>query len=447
MFTNYQEAVEWINSLVKLGIKPGLQRMERLMEAFDYPHRRLKFIHVAGTNGKGSVCAMLDSVLRQCGYDVGVFTSPYMGKFTNRIQFNGQEISEEDVLNLCNQIKPAVDEIALSPLGSPTMFEVVTTLAILYFANVTYPYYVVWETGLGGRLDSTNIVVPVVSVITNIGEDHTEILGERLADIAREKAGIIKSGVPVVSAASQPEAIEILERTAKEKKATLYLLNRQYKYEPVSAEADKQRMNFYGPFRSITEVPVSLSGAHQLENAAVTLMTLEVLRQFYAAILEDEDLLKGMESAKWPGRLELISAEPRILLDGAHNPPGARVLAAALKDLYRYEKLHFMVGMLETKNHYSYLKHILPLVNTLIVTEPDFRKKADAARLGEIASQLAQESGHTLDIIVEPDWKTALERLIGLTQPDDLAVVSGTLYLVSDVRSRLLDHSLFEKGW
>jgi dihydrofolate synthase/folylpolyglutamate synthase len=446
-FRTYQEAVDWITGLVSFGMKPGLKRMELLMEKLEHPERRLKFIHIAGTNGKGSTCAYLSTVLRKAGYDVGTFTSPYIEKYTNRIQYNGQDIDEATLLDLANRLKPLVDEIARSELGSPTMFEVSTTLAILYFAKVVFPDYVVWETGMGGRLDSTNIVVPVVSVITNVGHDHMEILGDTLPKISGEKAGIIKSGVPVISAVEQPECIEVIRQAAADKKATLYLLGRQYNFTAVSSQLDEQVLDFTGPFRAINGVRISMNGAHQLKNAAVALMTIEVLRQYYALIVEDEDLYAAMKETRWPGRLETVSQHPRILLDGAHNPEGAEMLAQALKDIYRYDKLHFMMGMLASKNHTGYLRHILPLVDTLILTEPDFHKKGDAARLAELAEELLHDMNRHAEVIVEKDWKKALTLLQQRTERDDLAVVSGTLYLISDVRSWILYHTDSEKGW
>ncbi|MFC0212607.1 bifunctional folylpolyglutamate synthase/dihydrofolate synthase [Paenibacillus chartarius] len=446
-FATPREAIDWITGLVSFGIKPGLKRMELLMEKLDHPERRLKFIHVAGTNGKGSTCAFLASVLRRCGYDVGTFTSPYLTSYADRIQYNHEPIPEETLLTLVNELKPYVDEIAAGEFGSPTMFEVSTTLALMYFARVTFPDYVVWETGLGGELDSTNIVTPVVSVITNIGHDHMDVLGDSLQKIAAAKAGIIKAGVPVVTAVEQPECLEVITDVAAAKKATVYKLGKQYRIEPKRIELDDQAMDWEGPFRAVKDVHISLNGAHQLKNAAVALMTVEVLRQYYALIVEDEDLYAALKETRWPGRLELVSEQPRILLDGAHNPEGAEMLAAALASTYKYNKLYFMMGMLATKNHSGYLRHILPLVDTLILTEPDFHKKGDAAKLAELARELLHDMDRHVSVIVEPDWMRALTLLKEATGQDDLAVVSGTLYLISDVRSWLLHQTASEKGW
>lgn len=443
----YKEAADWINGLIPFGIRPGLERMKLLMERMNNPERRLRFIHVAGTNGKGSTCAYLTSVLMACGYDVGTFTSPYITKFTNRFQYNGEDIPEETLLELSNMLKPHVEEIAVTELGSPTMFEVSTAIAILYFAKKTFPDYVIWETGLGGRMDVTNIVAPAISLITNVGHDHMDVLGDTIEDVAREKAGIIKPGVPVVSTATQPEAIAVLKEKAAQSKSTLYLLGEQFGYEPLSVQEDLQSFRLQGPFRSIESLEITLNGAHQIANASLAVMALEVLRQYNALILEDEDLNRGLRTAAWPGRLEMVSREPRILMDGAHNPEGAETLAAALESTYTYNRAHVVVGMLENKNHRETLRHILPIADTLIVTEPDFRKKMSAESLASIVRELASELGLQVNVIVEPDWREALDRLERTTEDGDLGVVTGTLYLISDARSRLLHITDSEKGW
>ncbi|WP_141504147.1 bifunctional folylpolyglutamate synthase/dihydrofolate synthase [Paenibacillus luteus] len=446
---SYREAVDWITGLIPFGIRPGLERIEKLMELLDNPHRRLKFIHIAGTNGKGSTCAYLTSVLLKSGYDVGTFTSPYITKFTNRFQYNGMDIDEETLLRLANELKPQVEAIAETELGSPTMFEVSTALAVLFYAKVTYPDYVVWETGLGGRLDVTNIVQPVVTVITNIGHDHMDRLGDTIAAVASEKAGIIKAGIPVISAVEQPDAIEVIKRTAAEKKSTLYLLGEQFHIEALSVKENEQTFRFHNLFRSIEPLTITLNGAHQRTNAAVAVMTLEVLRQYNALVVEDDALAEGLHAAAWPGRLEMVSQQPRILIDGAHNPEGAETLAEALKNTYKYDRLHLMMGMLENKNHQDVLKHILPIVDTLIVTEPDFRMKKEARALADLVLEMKQQhpDQHAFELIVEQNWQTALQKLQQLTGETDLGVVTGTLYLIADVRSRILYNSDSEKGW
>ncbi|WP_046215714.1 bifunctional folylpolyglutamate synthase/dihydrofolate synthase [Paenibacillus wulumuqiensis] len=443
----YEQAVEWINNLIPFGIRPGLERIEQLMQLLGNPHRRLKFIHVAGTNGKGSTCAFLTRVLIESGYDVGTFTSPYITKFTNRFQYNGQDIPEETLLRVANRLYPLVAEMAATELGSPTMFEVSTALAIVYYAEECYPDVVVWETGLGGRMDVTNIVHPIVSVITNVGYDHTDILGDTLEQIAGEKAGIIKPGVPVVTSVDQPEVIEVLARKAEQCRTTMYLAGRDYTAERLSGDEDSQSFHFKGPFREM-DIQIGMQGEHQCANAGLAMMTLEVLRQYMAFVLDDEPLLSGFRHTFWAGRLEKVSDHPPIVLDGAHNPEGAASLVKSIPQTYTYNKLHMLAGMLENKQHEPVFRHLLSIADTLILTEPDFRRKMDADKLYELVRQLQHDMNKTeVEIIVESDWKQALELLKSRTEREDLGVVTGTLYLISDVRATLLHQSDSEKGW
>ncbi|WP_276352838.1 bifunctional folylpolyglutamate synthase/dihydrofolate synthase [Cohnella caldifontis] len=450
-FRTAAEAVDWITGLMPVtGIRPGLERMRLLMEKFGHPERRLKFIHVAGTNGKGSVCAYLNRVLRQCGYDVGMFTSPYLTSYSNRLQYNGEDIPDDVLLRLVNRIKPEADAMADTEWGPPTMFEVTTALALLYYGTVAYPDYVVWETGLGGRLDVTNIVTPVVCVITNVGHDHMDLLGPTLADIAREKAGIIKPGVPVVTTETRPEIVDIFREKAASGNSTLYVLGEQFRFESLSVSEEEQSFSFSDPFRTFPSLTIRLGGKHQQANAAAAVMALEVLRQYYALIMEDGDLEEGLRGTAWPGRLETVSREPRVLIDGAHNPEGMEALAAALRDVYRFDKLKVMIAMMPNKNHESTLRHILPMVDLLVITEPDFHRKMKAGDLAEVVDRLQKEIGRPDRVIVEPDWRKALEKLTeaeDAASPGTLHLVTGTLYLIADVRSWLLQGTKSEKGW
>jgi dihydrofolate synthase/folylpolyglutamate synthase len=425
-FRDIEEAIEWITHLFPKGEKPGLRRMQLLMEKLGHPERELKFIHVAGTNGKGSTCAMLTSALLASGFCVGTFTSPYLVRFSDRIRYNGANIPDAILLNLINQLKPIADEIAATELLAPTMFDVATALAILYYATIVHPDIVVWETGIGGRVDPSNIVTPLVSLITNIGFDHMEMLGDTVEKIAFEKAGIIKSGVPVVCAAEQPEAIFVIGEQAELCGSAFYQINRDFAYEPVRLEQEEHRFHYRGPFRRIDNLRISLNGEHQLKNTAVALTALELLRQG-GWPLTDDALRDGLERAAWPGRLELVSSHPRILLDGAHNPEGAQALSLALQRIYRYHRLHVMMGMLGAKNHPAYLGHILPLADTLVITEPDWHKKLNADSLAEIAVEQLQRIGRATKVVTIPDWREALDYLRTVTAEDDLAVVTGTL--------------------
>ncbi len=446
-FETSSEATAWIIDLKSLGIKPGLARMHALMEMLDHPEQRLRFIHVAGTNGKGSTCAFLSEAIHRCGYDVGCFTSPYIETYADRIRFNGQPITDAALVDICNRLKPFVEQCAATELGSPTMFEVTTVLALLYFAKYAQPDFVVWETGLGGRLDSTNIIHPLVTIITNIGYDHMDILGDTLSQIAYEKAGILKSGVSLITAIQEGEAKQVVTQMAKEKKVNMYVLGEQFGYTRTSNEMNQQRFDFRGPFRDLKQLSISMNGEHQVSNAALAMMTIEILRTYYALYVDDEHLYQAFFHTVWPGRLEMISLEYPILLDGAHNPEGAQALAKSIREDYIHTQVHMMVGMLSTKNHEEYFKQILPCVHTLIVTEVDFPKSSTSHHLAEVANRVILEMNLDVTLIIEPIWKQAVQRLQALQHKNDLLVVTGSLYLVSDVRAWLLDKTLTDKGW
>ncbi|CAG7637290.1 bifunctional folylpolyglutamate synthase/dihydrofolate synthase [Paenibacillus allorhizosphaerae] len=434
-FKDFSTAVNWIEGIVPFGIKPGLKRMDMLLDKLGHPERGLSFVHVAGTNGKGSTCAFLTEMLLRSGYSVGTFTSPCIERFTNRIKCSRVDIPEHEVLAITNRLKPLVDEVAQSDLGHPTMFEVTTCMAFVYFSQVR-PDFVVLEVGQGGRLDSTNVITPLVSVITNIGHDHMAVLGDSLEKIAYEKAGIIKRGIPVVSSVEQEEVIGVIRQRSEAQGSPLYLLKRDFDFEEVSSKLNEQVFNFRSAFGRRERLQIWLNGRHQFKNASVALMALEVLRAGHGISLYG--LEEGLARTEWAGRLEMVSSEPRIVLDGAHNPEGAQTLADALRTIYSYNRLNLMMGMLNTKEHTEYLKHMLPLVDTLIVTEPAFRNQMPANDLLQLARRIADEHHLQIRMYVEPEWKNALKLLYDVTKKDDLAVVSGTLYLISDVRSWIL---------
>lgn len=438
----YEHALDWIHGMLKFGMKPGLKRMEWFMEKLGHPEHRLKFIHVAGTNGKGSTSSFLAHMLQAAGYDTGLFTSPYLEKFTNRIKHNGEDIAEEVLVELCQQIQPLVEELAETELGAPTEFEVVTALAILFYATKSFPDYVVWETGLGGRLDSTNIVIPIISVITNIGMDHTDILGHTIEAIAAEKAGIIKPGVPVVTGSDHPDALQVLKEAAQRTKSTLYRLHHEFKVEDIQLDGAQTTFDFTGPFREIKHAAIQLKGRHQAANAAVAIMALEVLRQYMALILDEEDLRKGLLQTTWPGRFERIPGEQEIIIDGAHNPNGAQALAEGLQIYYPGRTIRLLIGILADKPIEDFLKPLLPLVHSVTVTQPDFRRAAKAEMLADKVKELTSD----LPMTVEPDWRKALEYTLNSALATDLVVITGSLYMISDIRAALLQQPMEKVG-
>ncbi len=431
-FTSYEEAVAWIEGIMPVGEKPGLLRIQKLLEYVGNPEKGLKCIHVAGSNGKGSTCVFISGVLIQSNYNVGMFTSPHIDKFTNRIKINSIDISEADVLRLINTIRPFVDQIATTHLGHPSMFDIATCMAFLYFTEQNVDL-VVLEAGLGGRIDSTNVVDPLISVITTVSMDHMNILGDTIENIAFEKAGIIKAGVPVICSASDDRAVQIISEKCQETESDLYVIDQQFSYQIIDSTIDQQRFDFASGGMHYNHVNISMNGSHQIKNASTAIMCIEVLKSKGIVDVSEDSLRQGLLNAFWPGRLEIIQKNPRILLDGAHNPEGARALSVALRDIYKYEKLHLVLGMLDTKDYKSFIDPLIQIADTIVITEPSFRKKLDSQAIRSYIEESPNKKSE-LSIFRESSWLEAIDIASNLYQPNDLIVVTGSLYLISDVR-------------
>ena len=426
MFQSYDEAVSWIHSLLNHGIKPGLERMEWMLEKLDHPERRLKTVHVGGTNGKGSTVTYLRTVLEESGYEVGTFTSPYIESFNERIAVNGQPISDQDIVDLCNRVHPLVEMAAASPLGSPTEFEVITVIALLYFGKKAYPDLVLMEVGLGGRLDSTNIIHPLISVITNVGYDHTHILGSDLKQIAYEKAGIIKSGVPLVTTAEKEEVLTLFHETTKLKKTKIYRLFEEFSICDKKSDDKGEHFSFQSPYRKLVDLHIQMKGEHQVKNAAAALMALEYLRVFYGLHIEQDMVQRGLKRAAWPGRFEKLCSNPPIIVDGAHNPEGVQSLAQTLQQHYAETKIHVIFSALGDKDIESMLMPLYPHIHTITFTTFDFPRAISAVNLFQRAT-FSHKS-------YEEDWKRAIETTIEQMSANDLLLITGSLYFVSEVR-------------
>jgi len=343
----YPEAIQFLHGLRHFGANFGLETTRQLAAQAGNPHEQLRFIHVAGTNGKGSTCAMLESIYRASGLRVGLFTSPHLVSFAERIQVNRQLIPEAAVARLVTELRP---QLAAFPADrSPTFFEVVTVLALRYFAE-QHCELVIWETGLGGRLDATNIVTPLASVITNIQLDHERWLGNTLAQIAAEKAGIIKPGVPVISGATEPAAQAVIAETAQRCGSPLTL---------VTADAAQRGM--------LADAVVPLAGAHQRVNAAVALATVQVLQ---ATLPVNDELIRvGLEATHWAGRWQrvVLTGGRCIVLDGAHNPAGAAALRATLEMQFPGARPVFILGILEDKDWATMCERLVTKAARVIV--------------------------------------------------------------------------------
>ncbi|KXG11493.1 Folylpolyglutamate synthase [Anoxybacillus sp. P3H1B] len=429
MIQTYDEALKWIHQRLRLGIKPGLKRMEWMMDKLGHPERRVKAVHIAGTNGKGSTLCYLRQILQEAGYSVGTFTSPYVEQFNERISVNGQPISNAELLQLAQTIEPLAEELGKTELGEPTEFEIITAMMFYYFGKVNIQDVVVIETGLGGRFDSTNIIYPLLSIITNIGYDHMHILGETLEAIAFEKAGIIKPGVPVITAVEQPEALQVIKERAAEAKAKAYILDRDFTaadFEPIETG---EQFSVETPFAQYPLLATTMFGAHQVKNAALAVMAADYLRTYYSFIIEESHIRSGIEQAQWLGRFERISNEPLMIIDGAHNEEGIQSLIETVKTHYADKAVHILFAALTDKPLNKMIQPLANMAASITFTSFDFPRAATAKQLEELCS-------HPNKACTE-NWQEWLTEKQEKYTEQDLFLITGSLYYISEVRKFL----------
>jgi dihydrofolate synthase/folylpolyglutamate synthase len=422
----YSEALAWLESLGRFGSRPGLQRIQALLEVLGHPEQGLEVVHVAGTNGKGSVCAYISSILAAAGYRTGLYTSPHLVSYTERLQVNGQEVPEPVLARLLTQVRQAAERVTTDTGEHPTEFEVLTAAAFLYF-NVQKVDYLVLEVGLGGRLDATNVVFPQVAVITNISHDHVGVLGTSIAAIAREKAGIIKPGRPVVMAPQEEEAAQVIVAVAKEWGSPLLSVRERVALHLVEESLQKQRFHLQLGEASYQDVVIHLLGRHQLDNAATAILAIDVLCSLGAEVKPDA-LYQGLAATRWPARFEVMSSRPVVIVDGAHNLAGAQALARAVRDYLPGRRVVLLIGVLADKDVSSILRELGPLGQAAVVTRPDSPRAAD---LESVADGLSVYVPH---VVVEPDVRRAVDRALALACRDDVVLVCGSLYLVGWAR-------------
>jgi dihydrofolate synthase/folylpolyglutamate synthase len=422
------DALEWLCSFDKYGWIFGLERITFLLEQLGNPHRELKVIHVTGTNGKGSVCKCISSILQKAGYTVGLYLSPHIERFSERIVINDEEIPAEDLAMLVAQVRPLVEEMKQND-NTPTFFEIVTSLAFLYFKDRTVDYAVV-EVGLGGRFDATNMVTPLVSVITNISLEHTDILGKDITSIALEKSGIIKDHIPVITAATQ-DARETIEHVAKQRNAPLTGIDHTM-WKRISFKQGCQVFVIHGSFKDYT-VKTSLLGKHQGENIAVAITAIEQV-QMNGVYISDNDILDGVADVTYPGRMEIVSEKPFILLDGAHNPDGMNMLIKTIREDFSFHRLIVILGVLKEKDIKTMGSAIAPLSDVIIVTKSTNPRASDPL----VLKQIIESVDPNKKIYVETSIPEAIEHAKRLAKQKDMICVSGSLFTVGEARSYLL---------
>jgi dihydrofolate synthase/folylpolyglutamate synthase len=411
------DPLEYLSSLKGMGMRLGLEPVTRLLRRLGSPQDRFKAVLVGGTNGKGSIAALIASVLTCRGYRVGLYTSPHLVDFRERIRVDGRSISGGDLRSLIGEVRDLVRE-------DVTYFEFTTALAFLHFFRAGVDIAVL-EVGLGGRLDATNVVNPEVVVISNISLEHRAYLGRRLTDIAREKGGIIKPGGLVVTAARQKAVIDTLEAIGRKRRARIFRVGRDIRVR----SCGERTFSYFGIERNFPGLHLHLRGRHQIINAACALGAVELLgrRGLY---VDDGSIIEGFGTCRWEGRLEVLQERPIVVVDGAHNPAGASVLREALKEDFSFRRLILVFGVLADKDYRAMLGKLVPAADHVILTKP----REERALPPDIPAQWVRATGRRAEVI--EDSGKAMERALRLAGKNDLVCITGSLYLVGEIRAR-----------
>lgn len=428
---NYQEAVDFISSTYKFGVKLGLENISRLLERLGNPQEKFKIIHVAGTNGKGSTCSMLSSILVEEGYKTGLYTSPFLEVFNERFRINNQNASDELVAKATTIVKNEIDKLMEEGYDCPSEFEVTTAVGYVIF-ELESVEVVVLEVGMGGRLDATNAIKnPLISIITSISKDHVEYLGDTIEKIAGEKAGIIKDNTPVVMYPQEKGAEEVMKNVAKDHKSKVYELD--FKKRKInSTDINGQNFDVEILGKEFKNLEISILGEHQINNATTALTAIEVLNKKNLLKVSEDSIRKGLKLAKWPGRFEVIRNEPLTIIDGAHNLGGAEVFANSIKTYLQDYNVTLVIGMLGDKDYNGVLDLLLPLVKSVITITPDSPRALDAKELANIINNRGIDAKASENMV--DSYNMALE----ITDPTKGAIVYvGSLYMIGEARTYL----------
>ena len=438
----YQEAIKYLESFINYErittysyrSSFRLERMDRILSLFDHPENKFNSLHITGTKGKGSVSAMAFSILNEAGFSCGLYTSPHLVDFRERIRIAQNRtwrlISEEEVVSLVEEIRPKIESLK----ERPSFFEIYTTLAFLYFAKKNLDFAVV-EVGLGGRLDATNILNPLVCGITSISFDHMEKLGNTLAKIAQEKCGIIKENTIVVSAPQKEEVIEVIRETCQKKNAQLYEVNKDIFFEEIGWENKKEIFNIRGIFEEYTHLEMPLLGTHQLINASVALGMVEALRK-YQIYISSPAVREGFRKVFWPGRLEILQERPLIILDGAQNRESAYALKEAVKKYFSYEKLILVLGISKDKDIKGICEELLEIADEIILTKANNPRAEEPKNIQNQISKIKYQNNVFLTKNVEEAISLAKEK----ARVSDLILITGSLFLVGEARDYLISY-------
>ena len=421
----YEEAMKYITEVGNFGSNYGLERTYKLLEHLGNPERDLKLIHIAGTNGKGSTTSMITEILMGEGYKVGMYTSPFIEEFEERIQINRNNIPKESLAILMDEIKVAVDKVIEAGYNHPTEFEIITVLMLLYFKKENIDFGVI-EVGLGGTLDSTNVIKPIIQVITSISFDHTNLLGNTLEKIAREKAGIIKRGIPTVIYPQQEEVLKVIKNKCFEMDSELYIANNEnLKFKNI-VNLDKPYQLL--KYNNEIDILLPLLVEHQIINLSVAMQAIEVLNSKNIIDISIANIVKSIKNVSWKGRLEVLSNNPYVVIDGAHNIQGIKTLSRNIKKYFKYENLYLILGILADKDVEEMIKIITPMAKKVYSVTPNSIR-------GELAESLKDEvSKFNKNCKAFDKYEEAYLEALNDASEKDLILASGSLYMIGDMR-------------
>ena len=421
----YEEAMKYITEVGNFGSNYGLERTYKLLEHLGNPERDLKLIHIAGTNGKGSTTSMITEILMGEGYKVGMYTSPFIEEFEERIQINRNNIPKESLAILMDEIKVAVDKVIEAGYNHPTEFEIITVLMLLYFKKENIDFGVI-EVGLGGTLDSTIVIKPIIQVITSISFDHTNLLGNTLEKIAREKAGIIKRGIPTVIYPQQEEVLKVIKNKCFEMDSELYIANNEnLKFKNI-VNLDKPYQLL--KYNNEIDILLPLLGEHQIINLSVAMQAIEVLNSKNIIDISIANIVKSIKNVSWKGRLEVLSNNPYVVIDGAHNIQGIKTLSRNIKKYFKYENLYLILGILADKDVEEMIKIITPMAKKVYSVTPNSIR-------GELAESLKDEvSKFNKNCKAFDKYEEAYLEALNDASEKDLILASGSLYMIGDMR-------------
>ena len=422
---SYKECLDELFKLGRFGIKLELDTISNILRLLNSPQKNYKIIHIAGTNGKGSIGTYISSILTQSGYKTGLYTSPHLIKFNERFSINGVDVSDDEIVKAYQ----AVNNVDLGKRKA-TFFEIATAMAFYMFSKDRVEFAVI-ETGMGGRFDATNVVRPQVSVISNLSIEHTDYLGNTIKDLAREKAGIIKRGRPVVTGVTQPSGIEFIKRKAKEKSAPLYIFKKDFS---IRKTPNSNNFSYQGISHKLKNIETPLKGDHQRDNTALALAALELLqiKGDNNKIFTESNVRKGLKKAKWPGRLDYVLDKPCVIIDGAHNKHASKVLCTYLEKNFKGKKLTSVIGILDDKPYESMLKNLTTISSRIILTKAKIGRSIDPLILKKTAATFSRA-----ELIIMEDVGKACKFAINTSKDSDIVCIAGSLYVAGEAKEKI----------